>query len=64
MKLDNDEIILSLLIVGIFTCAILLLMLSGCSTYSHEPKCMCECNDTSSYFECGGNNIYKKMEVR
>ena len=49
---------LSLVLIAI------VLMLSGCTTMSHEPECVCDCNATSSHFECGGVHYYKNTDIK
>jgi len=56
--LMSASIAISLVLIGI------VLMLSGCTKLTNEPKCACECKENSSYFECGGIHTYHSTEIK
>ena len=43
---------------------VMIVLFNGCTTMKHEPSCICECNATSSYFECGGNLHHEEIEIK
>jgi hypothetical protein len=50
-------------ILFLWITAVLFSMLVGCATMRHEPSCICDCNSTSSHFECSGIHYHEKLEI-
>jgi len=52
-----QELLIALALVSsmILLSVVMSLIMTGCTTLKHEPKCSCMCTNTSSYFECGGD---------
>jgi len=40
------------------------LFVNGCTTLHHNPECKCSCDNTKSYFECGGVIQHKELDIK
>ena len=51
-----------LFLLAMVILASITIIVVGCSTYSHEPNCICDCDD--NHFECGSEIQHKRMEIK
>jgi len=57
------QIFLFALILAVTSVGIIF-FIAGCTQLSHEPNCTCDCNETSSHFECGGIVHHEEIELK
>ena len=64
MNYEDKELPILALIIFVLSIALVVLMLQGCTTTSHEPECKCKCTEVDATFECGGIHYSQELEMK